>query len=454
MELQPLTDNLTDIGDEIYASAANLSTNSSSSLYYGESSDYFYDLVWEMVYPQTYEWVILGFFMLLLLLALGGNSLVVYAVMRNEHMRSVTNYYIVNLSAADILVSLICFGPTAVGDVTETWWLGDTACKLIPYFQHVTECVSIYTLTAIAADRYLAICHPLKFRIRASRTVFIIIAIWIWSFVAVLPQAIFMELEYNIHTPSINKPVWLSKCYEAGWHNSFWQKLYYVNIVLLTYILPLCVITVAYSMVCIRLWSAIPGEETRRKKPNDSNNEARHHSNGKSISTGKGATQGGSSTKSGQMKTSTETQVESRRKVARMLIVVALIFFTCYLPINVLNTIRHMQVFSMNLKSELGDRSKVHLYFIFAHFLVYINSTVNPVIYNFLGAKFRREFRTAFGTCACCPQPTRDSTAITSTASRRAQRPNPTGRTTSTEYMQMSRVTTRANRPQSSSSEF
>lgn len=135
MELEPLTDNLTDIGDEIYATAANLSANSSSSFYYGESSDYFYDLVWEMVYPQTYEWVILGFFMLLLVLALGGNSLVVYAVMRNEHMRSVTNYYIVNLSAADILVSLICFGPTAVGDVTETWWLGDTACKLIPYFQ-------------------------------------------------------------------------------------------------------------------------------------------------------------------------------------------------------------------------------------------------------------------------------------------------------------------------------
>ncbi|XP_041471029.1 orexin receptor type 2-like [Lytechinus variegatus] len=421
-------------------SPANLYDDYSFS--FGNDS-YFYDLIFEMVYPRTHEWVILGFFLLLLLMALGGNFLVVYAVLRNEHMRSVTNYYIMNLSVADILVSLICFGPTAVGDVTETWWLGATACKLIPYFQHVTECVSIYTLTAIAADRYLAICHPLKFRIRASRTIFIIIAVWIWSFVAVLPQAIFSELEYDEHTPSINRPVWLAKCYETGWHNSLWQKVYYVSIVLLTYILPLCVIVVTYSMVCIRLWSAIPTEETSRKKPTDSNNESRHQNSGKSNHTGNGAIRGGSRSRSGPVKTSTETQVESRRKVARMLIIVAFIFFICYLPINVLNTLRYMQVFSKNLKPNPGDRIKITLPFTVAHFLVYINSTVNPIIYNFLSAKFRREFRTAFASCPCCPQRPNDTTAITSTASRRTQRPNPTGRTNSTEYMQMSRVNTK-----------
>ena len=112
---------------------ANLSNNTSD--YSIDYSYDFYEVARDMVYPETYEWVILSFFVLLILLALGGNTLVLYAVLRNEHMRSVTNYYIVNLSVADILVSLICFGPTVLVDVTETWWLGDIPCKLIPYFQ-------------------------------------------------------------------------------------------------------------------------------------------------------------------------------------------------------------------------------------------------------------------------------------------------------------------------------
>ena len=73
-------------------------------------------------------------------------------------------------------------------------WMCDSGIKARGFFprhfllQHVTACVSIYTLTAIAVDRYLAICHPLKFRIRASRTIFTMVAIWVWSFVLILPQ--------------------------------------------------------------------------------------------------------------------------------------------------------------------------------------------------------------------------------------------------------------------------
>ena len=94
-----------------------------------------YDYVFNEIYPKPYEWFILTLFAVILLLALGGNTLVCYAVLRNEHMRTVTNYYIVNLSVADILVSLVCLVPTAMVDVTETWWFGELGCKLIPYFQ-------------------------------------------------------------------------------------------------------------------------------------------------------------------------------------------------------------------------------------------------------------------------------------------------------------------------------
>lgn len=50
-------------------------------------------------------------------------------------MRTVTNYFIVNLSLADVLVTIMCLPATLVVDITETWFLGDSLCKVIPYLQ-------------------------------------------------------------------------------------------------------------------------------------------------------------------------------------------------------------------------------------------------------------------------------------------------------------------------------
>jgi len=54
---------------------------------------------------------------------------------RNRTMRTVTNYFIVNLAVADFLVILICLPPTVLWDVTETWFMGNVACKMVLYFQ-------------------------------------------------------------------------------------------------------------------------------------------------------------------------------------------------------------------------------------------------------------------------------------------------------------------------------
>lgn len=50
-------------------------------------------------------------------------------------MRTVTNYFIVNLSFADVLVTIICLPASLVVDITETWFFGNTLCKIVPYLQ-------------------------------------------------------------------------------------------------------------------------------------------------------------------------------------------------------------------------------------------------------------------------------------------------------------------------------
>uniref|UniRef100_A0A1B0CBY3 G-protein coupled receptors family 1 profile domain-containing protein n=2 Tax=Lutzomyia longipalpis TaxID=7200 RepID=A0A1B0CBY3_LUTLO len=64
-----------------------------------------------------------------------GNALVCIAVYTNHSMRTVTNIFIVNLAVADFFVILFCLPPTVVWDVTETWFMGKTMCKIVLYFQ-------------------------------------------------------------------------------------------------------------------------------------------------------------------------------------------------------------------------------------------------------------------------------------------------------------------------------
>lgn len=89
----------------------------------------------DYIFPQTYEWILIASHMVVFLVGLVGNALVCVAVYRNHSMRTVTNYFIVNLAVADFMVILFCLPPTVLWDVTETWFFGNAMCRIVLYFQ-------------------------------------------------------------------------------------------------------------------------------------------------------------------------------------------------------------------------------------------------------------------------------------------------------------------------------
>lgn len=97
--------------------------------------DEYVTMLKEYIYPQTYEWILIGTHTAVFIIGLVGNALVCIAVYRNHTMRTVTNYFIVNLAVADFMVILFCLPATVLWDVTETWFLGDYLCKILLYFQ-------------------------------------------------------------------------------------------------------------------------------------------------------------------------------------------------------------------------------------------------------------------------------------------------------------------------------
>lgn len=89
----------------------------------------------DYIFPQPYEWVLIATHAIVFSIGLIGNALVCIAVYRNHSMRTVTNYFIVNLAVADFMVILICLPPTVLWDVTETWFFGTAMCRIVLYFQ-------------------------------------------------------------------------------------------------------------------------------------------------------------------------------------------------------------------------------------------------------------------------------------------------------------------------------
>ncbi|XP_037066840.1 orexin receptor type 2 isoform X1 [Peromyscus leucopus] len=338
----------------------------------------------EYLHPKEYEWVLIAGYIIVFVVALIGNVLVCVAVWKNHHMRTVTNYFIVNLSLADVLVTITCLPATLVVDITETWFFGQSLCKVIPYLQTVSVSVSVLTLSCIALDRWYAICHPLMFKSTAKRARNSIIIIWIVSCIIMIPQAIVMECSSML--PGLaNKTTLFTVC-DEHWGGDVYPKMYHICFFLVTYMAPLCLMVLAYLQIFRKLWCRqIPGTSSvvqrKWKQPQQP------------VSQPRGS---GQQSKARISAVAAEIkQIRARRKTARMLMVVLLVFAICYLPISILNVLK--RVFGMFTHTE--DRETVYAWFTFSHWLVYANSAANPIIYNFLSGKFREEFKAAFSCC-------------------------------------------------------
>jgi hypothetical protein len=350
------------------------------------SDDDYIAMIRDYVFPTAFEWTLTALYVIVFLLGVTGNALVCYVVWRNAHMRTITNLFIVNLSAADLLVLVVCLPPSALVDITETWYFGVTMCKLVHYLQGVSVSVSVLTLTFISVERYYAICHPLRFQSTLTRTRVVIGIIWTISLALLLPEM--FVLDVHRRWPAEFTTL-LASC-RPSWSNDR-QTIYQFVLFSVLYVLPLAVMAFAYIQIARRLWNSLDVTTYRQdcgSVKSTSEMSLRHsvirvpRCNSSDV----------------------RTRVRSRRTVAKMLAVVVVIFAVCYLPVHVLNICRYARV-------GWTDMVATRLALI-AHWLCYFNSAINPVIYNLMSARFMKSFKRACWSilhmrgchhkCVCC----------------------------------------------------
>ncbi|XP_077992110.1 growth hormone secretagogue receptor type 1-like [Glandiceps talaboti] len=339
------------------------------------------------------------FYVLIFIFGVLGNILVIFVVCRNRDMRSSTNYFLVNLSVADLLVLVICM-PVALLEtyIFHPWLLGEVMCKLVPFLEHTTETTSVLTLAAIAVERYVAFCHPLKasYVCTRKRTVKICLAIWIIAGSFCVPYTQFAEHKMVL-TPEGDVE------YTCGTYIITKAALAYVVLAtVLFFVIPFFFLGVLYSVIAnalrIRTQTTLRSTftpATRSGSPRKTNARARtrYELVNRKKSDARKISSDDVDSRSIVRSIHATGPLYARRRAVFMLFAVVVVFFVCLLP---------QRVVSMLFVFDHAPRDSLSIHDIlslvtFCRIMLYVNSSVNPLLYSILSTKFRAAFLRALG---------------------------------------------------------
>ncbi|XP_054252623.1 substance-P receptor-like [Indicator indicator] len=283
---------------------------------------------------------------LIVVVSVVGNVVVMWIILAHKRMRTVTNYFLVNLAFAEASMAAFNTVVNFTYAIHNEWYYGLLYCKFHNFFPIAAVFASIYSMTAIALDRYMAIIHPLQPRLSATATKVVIGVIWLLAFLLAFPQGYYSVME--------ELPGRLVCLVEWPEHSTnLYGKAYHFCMTILIYFLPLLVIGCAYTVVGITLWaSEIPGDSSDR-----------YHE-----------------------------QVSAKRKVVKMMIIVVCTFALCWLPYHIYFT---LQYFS----PEWYLQKFIQQVYLAVMWLAMSSTMYNPIIYCCLNDRFRLGFKQAFRLC-------------------------------------------------------
>lgn len=189
------------------------------------------------------DFISLVVFGLIFILGVLGNTMVITVLARSKpgQPRSTTNIFILNLSVADLSYLLFCVPFQSTIYMLPTWVLGAFICKFIHYFFTVSMLVSIFTLSAMSVDRYVAIVHARKSSsIRIGRHAMLgVVLIWVLSLVMAAPVAHYQSIVEREDNNTFCWEVWPDQQ----------RKVYVMCTFVFGYLLPLTLICVCYAKV-------------------------------------------------------------------------------------------------------------------------------------------------------------------------------------------------------------
>ncbi|KAM7407777.1 hypothetical protein PAMA_003506 [Pampus argenteus] len=273
-------------------------------------------------------------YLIMFVFSLLGNSVVVYVICFMKKGRASTDVYLMHLAVADLL---FCFTlPFMAVKAHSGWIFGNFLCKVLSGFQEAALYSGVFFLACISVDRYFAIVRAT--RIFSSHKLFLKVAcavVWLVAGVLSLPVTIQRQ---SIHAEELGQTI----CYEnlTGESSVRWRVSVRVLRHTMGFFLPLVVMVVCYSWTVVTLF----------------------HTHG-----------------------------QQKHKAMRVIMAVVLAFVLCWLPYNITVLIDTL-IRGGSLQVDACEVThRVEAVLNVTQVLAFTHCAVNPVLYAFIGEKFRNQ---------------------------------------------------------------
>ncbi|NXP56098.1 V1AR protein, partial [Heliornis fulica] len=180
--------------------------------------------------------------------AVVGNGSVLLALRRTPRKASRMHLFIRHLSLADLVVAFFQVLPQLCWEVTHRFHGPDGLCRVVKHLQVFGMFASAYMLVAMTADRYIAVCHPLKtLQQPTKRSYGMIAAAWALSLLLSTPQYFIFSLS------EVERGSQVYDCW-AHFIMPWGPRAYITWITGGIFVAPVLILVTCYGFICYHIW--------------------------------------------------------------------------------------------------------------------------------------------------------------------------------------------------------
>ncbi|KAL6065351.1 hypothetical protein STEG23_005981 [Scotinomys teguina] len=195
---------------------------------------------------------------ILFVLGLLGNSLVILVLVACKKLRSITDIYLLNLAISDLL--FVFSFPFQTHYLLDQWVFGTVMCKVVSGFYYIGFFSSMFFITLMSVDRYLAIVHAVHaIKVRTARVGTVLsLVVWLIAITATTPLLVFYQVASDDG---------ILQCFPFYDNQSLrWKLSVHFEVNILGLLLPFAILLFCYTKILHQLQGCQNHSRTRAVK--------------------------------------------------------------------------------------------------------------------------------------------------------------------------------------------